>query len=85
MPFNKAACKAGIKAAFQSEVPDPTADQLAAFDRIAEKITDAVAVQVKACIDTAAITNTAVPVLASPSGPVTGTVTVTSTIQGQVT
>lgn len=76
MAINKAQLKVAIKGAYEHEIPEPTEEQRAAFDRVAEAISDAVAVAIKQGVDTAVLT----PALVSPSGPVTGTIAITTTI-----
>jgi hypothetical protein len=70
MALNKAALKSEIKTAFLDELGgSPTSDQSAAIDRLAGKIADACDTFVRGA------TVTSTPVLTSPSGPVTGTIT----------
>jgi hypothetical protein len=65
--------KLAIKAAFDAE-KDKTDNQQASIDRIADAIANAVAVQIVQGINTAIV----LPALVSPTGPVTGTITITA-------
>lgn len=76
MAINKAQLAEAITGAFQNEMPEPTEAQQAAFVRVADAIADGVAVAIKQGVDTAVLT----PALVSPSGPVTGTIAITTTI-----
>lgn len=76
MGVSKTALKEQIKAAFNAE-KDRTDDQAGSIERISEAIADAVALQIVQGVNTA----TVVPTLASPSGPVTGTIVITSTAE----
>jgi hypothetical protein len=70
MALNKATLKTAIKGAFLDELGgSPTNDQDAAIDRLAGKIADAC----DSFVRSATVTST--PILTSPSGPVTGTIT----------
>lgn len=42
MALNKTVLKASFKAAFQAEMPSPNAEQLAAYDRIADAFANAI-------------------------------------------
>jgi poly-gamma-glutamate capsule biosynthesis protein CapA/YwtB (metallophosphatase superfamily) len=68
MPLNKATLKTQIKAAFVAQ-QNKTDNPDGALDDLATKISDAIDAYVKQ------MTVTSVPVLTSPSGPVTGTIT----------
>lgn len=65
-----------IKAAFDAE-KDKTDDQAGSIDRISEAIAEAVAAQIVQGVNTA----TATPELVSAQGPVTGTITIKTTIE----
>ena len=73
MPVSISTLKSGIKAAFDAE-KGQTDNQDASIDRIAGAIANAVATQIVQGINTAVV----VPVLASPAGPVTGSITITA-------
>ena len=77
MPFSKTALKAAIKAKLIA-LRSNTNNADTAADELAQVISDNVASQLTAMFADAVIVN--VPVLASPSGPVTGTITTTITI-----
>lgn len=68
MGLDRENLKNGIKSAFQSRMPSPTTEQVAAFDELAEAITDAVVDAIVGAIDDADVTH----VLTSPAGAVTG-------------
>lgn len=68
MALNKVQLKADIKAAFDAQ-KTKTSDPDAAINDIADKIATAIDNYVKT------ITITSIPVLTSPAGPVTGTIT----------
>lgn len=76
MAINKAQLTEAITAAFQAEMPEPTQEQREAFVRVASAISNAVATAIKQGVDTAVLT----PALVSPSGPVTGTIAIQTTI-----
>jgi len=66
--MDAAVLKAGIKAAFEANMPSPTSAQTAAFDVTAGAIADAIV----ACVETATITYTSGLIAPSGGGPVTG-------------
>lgn len=68
MGLDRENLKSGIKSAFQARMPSPTTEQVAAFDDLAEALTDAVVDAIVGAIDDADVTH----VLTSPSGAVTG-------------
>lgn len=77
MPFDTSTAKSAIKAkllALRNNTDDPDA----AADELAGMIVDSIAAQVQACIDTTVAT----PALVAPAGggPVTGTITLTSSV-----
>ena len=77
MGLDRAALKAGIKAAFQSRMPNPTTEQISAFDAVADTITDSVVDAIVGAIDGADVTH----VLASPSGAVKGKITLHAVVE----
>ena len=68
MGLDRENLKNGIKSAFQARMPSPTSEQVAAFDDLAEALTDSIVDAIVGAIDDADVTH----VLASPSGAVTG-------------
>ena len=68
MGLDRATLKSSIKSAFQARMPSPTTEQVAAFDDLAEALTDAVVNAIVGAIDDVDVTH----VLTSPSGAVTG-------------
>jgi hypothetical protein len=77
MAFSKSSLKAAIKSTLL-DLRNNTDDPDTAADALAQTIADNIGTQLTAMFTDAVITN--VPVLASPSGPVTGTITTTITI-----
>ena len=73
MPVSKTVLKSAIKAAFDNEKTQ-TDGQDASIDRIATAISDAVANAIVQGVNTA----TVAAVLTSPSGAVTGNITITA-------
>lgn len=71
MPVSEIRLKAAIKAAFDRE-KNEIDNQQASIDRIAAAIAEAVADQIVEGINTAVVT----PALVSPSGAVTGVITI---------
>lgn len=71
--LDKATLKTAIKNAFKDEMPGtPTADQIAAYDRIAGKISDAIDVYVKGGTVTVTVPFP-IPVTVDPTSHIGGT------------
>ena len=69
MALVKETLKTAIEAVFNANISSPTTEQTAQINAMSDGITNAIDAYIKSA------TVTSVPVLTSPSGPVTGTIT----------